>query len=244
MDIYGLIGYPLGHSFSKEYFTGKFKREGLPANYELFPLQAIDEMDILIKNHPGLKGLNVTIPFKQAVLKKLDDVSGIPPGVKACNCIKIVKGKTYGFNTDVTGFERSIEPHLKNHEHKALVLGDGGAAEAVKYVFEKHRIDHMIVSRKQGGGPSMRYEELDEDIISRHLIIVNTTPVGMYPSVDSCPDIPYDAIGDKHFLFDLIYNPAKTLFLQKGEERGARIQNGYGMLVIQAEESWRIWNGD
>lgn len=243
MNRYGLIGYPLSHSFSKNYFTKKFEEEGLEDHcYELFSIQSIDEIKDVLKAYPDLKGLNVTIPYKQLVLQYLDDSSNIPQGLSACNCIKIVKGKLYGYNTDVVGFERSVIPDLKQHQNKALILGNGGATEAVKYVFAKNNIEYKIVSRQLHDGSHLTYKELTNEIIKDYLIIVNTTPLGMYPNIDSCPNIPYNSITPEHYLFDLTYNPEKTLFLQKGEEKGATIQNGSGMLVIQAEESWNIWS--
>lgn len=241
MDVYGLIGYPLSHSFSKKYFTEKFEKEGLEDTYELFPIEDIRQLTTLIRANPLLKGLNVTIPHKQSILAYIDDATGIPPGLGACNCIKIVDEKLIGYNTDVTGFEKSIAPFLGTHHKKALILGNGGAAEAVKYVFSKNNIVWAVVSRKLHGDASFTYNELTDDMISDHTIIVNTTPLGMFPSVDSCADIPYDAIGKNHLLYDLVYNPSKTLFLEKGEQMGATIMNGYAMLVLQAEESWRIW---
>ncbi len=243
MQRYGLIGYPLSHSFSKNYFTKKFEEEGLADHfYELFPITSIEGLSDILQTYPDLKGLNVTIPYKQLVLPYLDNSDNIPRSLGACNCIKIIDGKLYGYNTDVIGFERSIIPHLKAHQNKALILGNGGATAAVKYVFDKNNIDCKIVSRQLHDGSDLTYEELTEAIIKEHSIIVNTTPLGMYPQVDNCPGIPYDAITPNHYLFDLTYNPEKTLFLKKGEERGAAIQNGSAMLVIQAEESWNIWS--
>ena len=243
MSLYGLIGYPLGHSFSKKYFAEKFEKEGLDDSYELFPVKSVYEISEIIQKFSNLRGLNVTIPYKQLILKYLDDTTNIPDGLSACNCIKIIDGKTYGYNTDITGFEQSILPRLKNQRNKAMILGNGGAAEAVKYVLKMNSITYTIVSRSIHDGSSLTYNELDENIISNHTIIVNTTPLGMFPDIDTCPDIPYNGIGKKHLLYDLVYNPEKTLFLQKGEACGADIQNGYEMLRIQAEESWRIWNG-
>jgi len=241
MKLYGLIGYPLSHSFSKGFFTEKFAKEGLEdIAYELFPIASIEAIEVLLGN-PDLKGLNVTIPYKEKVLPYLSDVSNIPAGLNACNCIRITDGKTYGYNTDVTGFENAIIPHLKPHQRTALILGNGGAAKAVKYAFEKNNIAYKMVSRTTGSD-MLTYAELTADIINEHLIIVNTTPLGMYPNIDDCPGIPYHAIGKDHYLFDLTYNPAETLFLKKGAAQGATVQNGLQMLITQAEESWRIWN--
>jgi shikimate dehydrogenase len=243
MKVYGIIGYPLGHSFSKKYFTEKFVSEGITdCSYEMFPIQEIYELKNIIKNNPDLKGLNVTIPYKQLVLRHLYEYKNITNGLIACNCIKIVNGKTFGYNTDVIGFEQSLLPQLKSHHTSALILGNGGAAEAVKFVLQKLNINYKIVSRKLHDGAHLTYADLNEQIIKAHTLIINTTPLGTFPNVNECAVIPYQYLTAQHFLFDLVYNPAKTLFLQKGEEQGAIIKNGYDMLVIQAEESWRIWN--
>ena len=245
MNLYGLVGYPLGHSFSKKYFTDKFEEEKLIYNqYELFPINAIEKVRELINSTPGLKGLNVTIPYKQSVLKYLDDITNIPGSLKACNCIKIVNGHTYGYNTDIIGFEKSILPKLKTFQKSALILGNGGAAEAVKYVFEKNRINFEVVSRILHAGSTMTYADITDDIIAKNLIIVNTTPLGMHPGINSYPQIPYHSVGSNHFFYDLVYNPETTVFLKKAKEQGAYAQNGHEMLVSQAEESWKIWNDD
>jgi len=242
MKVYGIIGYPLGHSFSKNYFTEKFAREGITdCSYEVFPIKTIDEFKDLLSQNPLLQGLNITIPHKQSVVQYLDDTTNLPDTLRACNCIKIVNGKLTGFNTDIIGFERSLQTKLQSHHTQALVLGNGGAAAAVKFVLNKLNIAFTIVSRKKLNEHDLAYAELNESIIKKHLLIINTTPLGTFPSVDECPDIPYQYLTSKHFLYDLVYNPGKTLFLQKGEEKGAIIKNGYDMLVIQAEESWRIW---
>ena len=243
MNGYGLIGYPLGHSFSKQYFTAKFEKQGIKnTRYDEFPIKNIESFPQLIKQDPFLKGLNVTIPYKQSVIPYLDDISGLPKGLSACNCIKITEGKTAGYNTDITGFEKALFAHLKPHQNSALIFGNGGAAAAVKYVFEKNHIDFKTVSRTLHHDADYTYQDLDAAILAGHLILVNTTPLGMTPHVDSCPDIPYSAITTHHYLFDLVYNPAQTLFLRKGGANGATVQNGYDMLRIQAEESWKIWN--
>lgn len=244
MKLYGLTGYPIQHSFSKKYFDTKFEKEGInDAVYELFPAAtAANIATIFLQSN--LKGLNVTIPYKQAILSFLDDVSNIPATINACNCVKIANGKKIGYNTDIIGFEKSFLPHLKQQQTKALLLGNGGAAAAVKFVLAKNNIPFTIASRTLKNGVCVTYDEIDESIIVSHTIIINTTPVGTFPSVHQCPPIPYQHITDEHFLYDLVYNPEKTLFLQKGEEQGAAIKNGYEMLVLQAEESWRIWNED
>lgn len=245
MKVYGIIGYPLTHSFSKKYFTAKFEREGLSdLKYELFPVSTIDELKNIIKDNPYLRGLNVTIPYKQLVLEHLHSTTAIPFGVRACNCIKIDDGKMLGYNTDITGFEQSLLSFLKNNYSNALILGNGGAAEAVKYVLQKININYKIVSRHVHDGAHLNYATLDEKTIKENHLIINTTPLGTYPDINGYPDIPYQYLTSEHLLFDLVYNPEKTKFLEKGEAQGAAIKNGSEMLIIQAEESWKIWNED
>ena len=242
MRLFGLIGYPLSHSFSKKYFTEKFEKEEITeCRYDLFPLKTIGELPSLLKNYPELEGLNVTIPYKKQVVPFLH-TTHIPAGLDACNCINITGDKLVGYNTDITGFEKSLRPLLKSYHRKALVLGNGGATSAVTFVLKKLGIDFNIVSRKIHDGSSLTYKKLNEKLIKESNLIINTTPLGMHPDMDDCPDIPYQFISDKHLLYDLVYNPAETLFLQKGKERGATIKNGEEMLMLQAEESWRIWN--
>ena len=244
MRLFGLIGFPLSHSFSKKYFTEKFEREGLnDCKYENFPIASIDELKKIL-SMPGLEGLNVTIPYKEKVIPFLYQSSAVVKKIKACNCIKIKDGKLYGYNTDIVGFERSLKktwnPFVHSH---ALILGTGGSAKAVKYVFDKFDIKYKKVSRKPSAD-SYSYEQLTKNIISKYKLIVNTTPLGMFPNIVEAPPIPYEFLTPEHFLFDLIYNPAKTLFLKKGEEHAALIQNGFDMLEMQAEENWKIWNTD
>jgi shikimate dehydrogenase len=241
--LYGLIGYPLSHSFSKKYFENKFEKEGLTnCRFKNFSISSVDELKNIIACNPELKGLAVTIPYKQEVLKFLHS-SQIPEGLNACNCIKIEEGKLTGFNTDYIGFEKSFSPLLKPHHTSALVLGNGGATEAVVFVLKHLGITFKIVSRKLHSGSDLTYEQVTEILINETPVIINTTPLGMYPKVDDCPLIPYHAVSVKHFLYDLIYNPGKTLFLKKGEQQGAAIKNGADMLALQAEENWKIWNG-
>ena len=240
MKLYGLIGFPLSHSFSKEYFTKKFQREGITdCRYELFPIPDIGEFPSLIEKNPQLAGINITIPYKQSVLQYVDDRSHLPAGLEACNCIKIVNGKKFGFNTDVVGFEKSFASKWKPTQRKALILGTGGASLAVQFVLKKMGIEFKLVGRKNR---ELGYEDLTEQIIRDHTVIINATPLGTYPKTQEFPNIPYQALGANHYVYDLIYNPSKTVFLQKAEENGATIQNGSDMLAIQAEESWRIWN--
>jgi shikimate dehydrogenase len=243
MKRYGLIGYPLSHSFSQKYFTEKFQREGITGCvYDNFPLASIDEFAALIQQQTDLHGLNVTIPYKEKVIPFLTAQSEVVRTIGACNCIRIDNGELTGHNTDVVGFEESLRPLLQPHHKKALVLGTGGAAKAVHYVLNKLGIDFYEVSRTPATIRQLSYQQVDEAVIKEHEVIINTSPLGMYPNINECPPLPYQALTAKHYLFDLVYNPAKTLFLQKGEEQGAAIKNGHDMLIIQAEESWRIWN--
>ena len=242
MRLFGLIGYPLTHSFSKDYFGEKFKREAVEdCQYENFQLADIKELPKTIGDHPGLEGLNVTIPYKESVLSFLDEKNELVRQTGACNCIKILNGKLFGFNTDVIGFERSLLTKLQPGHKNALILGTGGAAKAVEFVLKKNRIHYTYVSRRRSQN-NITYEQLTPSVLEKTRLIINTTPVGMYPKVKEILPLPFEAITPNHFLFDLIYNPPKTLFLSKGEEKGATIQNGYDMLVCQAEESWKIWN--
>lgn len=245
MRLYGLIGYPLGHSFSVPYFEQKFEREGIRAIYRNFPLEKMADFENLVKQHPELQGLNVTVPYKEQVIPYLDALSDTAREVGAVNTICFCRKKgilgRIGHNTDVPGFERSLKEHLKEIHGSALVLGSGGASKAVTHVLSRMGIDFRMVSRSPGEG-RITYGELDHHRVARNKLIVNTTPLGMYPDVGSMPPIPYEALTPEHLLFDLVYNPARTLFLEKGESMGAHIVNGYDMLVYQAEGSWDIWN--
>ena len=242
MKKYGLIGFSLSHSFSKKYFTEKFGKEAISnSSYELFPLENIEMLPHLLDAEPMLHGLNVTIPYKQEVMQFLDILSPVVEEINACNCIKIVEGKLIGYNTDVIGFEKSLKKKLKIHHNHAIILGTGGAAKAVEYVLRKNGIPYIQVSRNKSEA-AISYEELTPEIISRHNLIINTTPLGMYPEVDFAPDIPYASIGESHYLFDLVYNPSETLFLKQGRIQGADTENGADMLIDQAEASWEIWN--
>ena len=244
MRQFGLIGYPLSHSFSKKYFSEKFLREDIAdANYELYPIERIDIFPSLVASLPDLVGINVTIPYKEQVIPYLDALSDVVAETGACNCIHRIDGKLVGYNTDVIGFEKSLLKKLNASHQHALVLGTGGAAKAVHYVLRKLGISYKEVSRKNSNG-CIAYEQLDTEIIKSHTLIINTTPLGMHPLVDDAPEIPYESLTSAHYLFDLVYNPAKTLFLAKGEACGAAIENGADMLVDQAEASWDIWNGN
>jgi len=260
---FGLLGYPLTHSFSQKYFTEKFLREGIGGCvYENFSLPAVDMLRTVLDD-PELCGLNVTIPYKEQVIPFLHSKSGVVAEIGACNCIRISEGRLLGYNTDTTGFERSVIKKLQPWHTRALILGTGGAAKAVEYVMKKLGIHYRYVSRKpRAGGDAgvksgagdadvraadlraadLSYEQVNEAILADYTLIINTTPLGMSPRIDECPPLLYEALTHRHYLYDLVYNPSKTLFLQKGEERGAAVENGYEMLIIQAEESWRIWN--
>ena len=242
MRLFGLLGYPLSHSFSQKYFTDKFAALGLTDHvYENFSLPSIDELTAVLAAKTDLCGFNITIPYKKQVIAFLDDASEVVKAIGACNCVQIKNGKRTGYNTDVVGFEQSLLPFLKTKHTKALILGTGGASAAVAYVLAKRGIAVQYVSRNTGTG-AIAYSDLDAGILSTHHLIINCTPLGMYPNVEECPAIPYELLTPEHHLYDLIYNPAETKFLAKGKAQGATIQNGQEMLVLQAEESWRIWN--
>ncbi len=239
--MYGIIGYPLSHSFSPDYFREKFLRLGIDEIYSPFPIESVNAFRQLLKDQPDLKGLNVTIPYKQEILQFLDEIDDTAAAVGAVNCIKIDNNRTKGFNTDVAGFRNTLEPLLQPHHRQALVLGTGGAAKAVCYALHQLNIPYQIVSRTESP-TRYNYKSVDKSTLENHLLVINTTPLGMFPNVYSCPEIPYENIGSGHLLYDLIYNPAETLFLKKGKMHGAAIQNGYSMLIAQAEASWDIWN--
>lgn len=241
---FGLIGYPLSHSFSQQYFTQKFANLGLEGySYHLFECKTVQELLPLVHNTPGLKGLNVTIPHKIAVLPLLDQISPEATEIGAVNTIHIKREKEKiqltGYNTDVFGFEMSIKPFLENIHQRALVLGNGGAARAVKYVLKKTGIDFMTVTRNGSG--DLDYTQLNEYVLRHHLFVVNTTPVGMSPAVNEVLPFPFDSIGENHFCVDLIYNPAETVFLQRCRQQGAKTLNGLSMLHLQAEKAFEIW---
>jgi shikimate dehydrogenase len=248
MRIFGLIGFPLGHSFSKQYFAEKFSREGISdAIYENFPLEDIDMFPMLIANKKELAGLNVTIPHKTNIIRFLTETDKEAADAGAVNVIKITKRggikMLKGFNTDIYGFRESLVPHLKPYHHKALILGTGGSSLAVKYVLRSLGIEYINVSRT----PSLlniAYNDITDELLKKSTVIINTTPLGMYPEIEFCPDINYMVLTEKHILYDLIYNPSVTKFLSKGEERGCTTMNGMKMLELQAEKSWRIWNSE
>lgn len=245
--MYGLIGYPLGHSFSAKYFNEKFEREEIDNSYRLFPLQTIDELGKLLESYPSLQGLNITIPYKEKVIPFLNDISPDTKAIGAVNVIKINNANQggipilSGYNTDWKGFSLSMIPLLNKYVKSALVLGTGGASKAVCYALEQLGITPHLVSRSPSSG-EYTYKDLNGDIIKDNLLIVNTTPLGMSPNVDSCPVIPYHYLTDRHICYDLVYNPEETEFMKRSAQYGATVKNGLEMLHRQAELSWEIWN--
>lgn len=251
MKTFGLIGYPLSHSFSPTYFSEKFEREKIEnAEYKLFPLNKIQKFPSLLKQESGLCGLNVTIPYKEEIIAYLDKLDESAKEIGAVNCIKVEKNrkqekgkiKLVGYNTDAFGFENSLKKYLKIYHKKALILGTGGASKAVKYVLTNLNIEFLFVSRNRFPGNCINFNSLDKKIIKEYSLIINTTPLGMFPSEKTYPSIPYQYITEEHLLFDLVYNPSETLFMNKGKSRGATVMNGFEMLRLQAEKSWEIWN--
>ncbi len=244
---YGLIGYPLTHSFSKQYFTRKFARESLfDCYYENFPIESIDQLPDLINRHADLEGLNVTIPYKEKIIALLDKLDEESHAIGAVNTVKIIRSQeTYrlnGYNTDAYGFYTSIKPVLKSWHKNALILGTGGASKAVAFALKKLNISMTFVSRHPHQQDHISYPELSGGMLSDYQIIVNTSPLGMYPNTGSFPGIPYQDLSPRHILYDLIYNPEETLFLKKGKSMGAAVMNGLEMLHLQAERAWEIWN--
>ncbi|MFM1877044.1 MAG: hypothetical protein RL266_2781 [Bacteroidota bacterium] len=244
MRKFGLIGFPLSHSFSKQYFTEKFQKEGIDAVYCNFPIESLEELDGIIRNEPDLIGFNVTIPYKTAIIPRLTDLGFCAQSIQSVNTVSIERvGSDYhlrGTNTDVIGFKESIEPYVKGHD-MALILGTGGAAKAAYHVLDELGIECNFVSRTSDEG-DFTYEDLTPEDVWEHSIIVNCTPLGMYPKIEFAPEIPYESITPEHVMYDMIYNPAETVFLENGRKRGATTINGLQMLERQAEESWKIWN--
>ena len=250
MRQFGLIGYPLSHSFSQKFFTEKFLKENIVnAQYTNFPISSIELFAALWKDHPNLEGLNVTIPYKKEVIAFLQHSSPVVESIMACNCIRKFNNELYGYNTDVIGFEKSLLPFLQPQHKHALILGTGGASAAVQWVLQQLNIQYQVVSRRENAieentemKASLSYDQLSASVIASHTLIINTSPLGMFPNVNEVPPIAYDAITAQHHLYDLVYNPTETLFMQNGLAKGATVQNGLAMLHIQAEESWAIWN--
>ncbi|MDO4159728.1 MAG: shikimate dehydrogenase [Prevotellaceae bacterium] len=245
MDKYGLIGFPLGHSFSQSYFNEKFENEGIDAEYINFEIPTIDSLPEILASNPELKGLNVTIPYKEKVISFLDSVSPEARAIGAVNVIKVEhKGNDTilkGYNSDVIGFTKSIEPLLERFHKKALVLGTGGSSKAINYGLRSLGLETVFVSRYERPN-TIQYDKLTPEIIKEYNVIVNCTPCGMYPHISECPDIPYDAIGSKNIIYDLIYNPDQTLFMKKAAQHGATVKNGLEMLLLQAFASWNFWS--
>lgn len=245
MDKYGLIGYPLGHSFSISFFNEKFQNEGIDATYENFEIPSIEGFPEILDSNPNLCGLNVTIPYKEKVIGLLDSLSKEAQEIGAVNVIKVThkgnKRTLKGYNSDVIGFTRSIEPLLERFHKKALILGTGGASKAVEYGLKSLGLETIKVSRSEKP-ETLQYSQITAETIKEYNVIVNCTPCGMYPHADECPDLPYEAMDSRTLLYDLIYNPNETLFMKKGKVRGAIVKNGLEMLLLQAFASWDFWN--
>ncbi len=245
MDKYGLIGYPLKHSFSIGYFNNKFKDESIDAEYINFEIPSIKDLKNILKDNPNLKGLNVTIPYKEQVIPYLDSLSANAKEIGAVNVIKFIRNKgklkLVGYNSDIIGFKQSIEPMLTEFHKKALILGTGGSSKAVYHGLKQLGVGATFVSR-ENGKDSLKYEDINEQIMTDHTVIVNCTPIGMYPNSIKCPDIPYELLTPQHLLYDLIYNPDETLFMEKGKKQGATVKNGLEMLLLQAFVSWEFWH--
>jgi len=238
---FGLIGKTLKHSFSKKYFEEKFEKEDLPHQYLNFECSNLHNIKQLAIDYPNLSGLNVTIPYKEAIIPYLDKLSDKAQSIGAVNCIKITKkGLWKGYNTDAYGFKKSIEPHLKLHHQKALILGTGGASKAVAYVLDELKIAYVFVSRKKAPN-QLTYDLINSTVLDNFQIIINTTPLGTFPKVDDCPQLPYHLLTKNHLAFDLVYNPCETLFLKQAKAQGAKTANGENMLHFQAEKGWEIW---
>lgn len=244
-QLYGLIGYPLGHSFSAKYFAEKFEKENINAEYRNFPLENISIFPEIISKNPNLRGLNVTIPYKQDVMKYLDSLDENARRIGAVNVISVAHTadgvKLTGHNADVIGFMDSLRPLLRPHHRKALVLGTGGASKAVIDGLRQLGVDPQYVSRTRREG-ILAYSDVTPDVLEEYTVVVNCTPLGMYPNTGNAPAIPYDSLTEAHLLYDLVYNPEETLFLKKGKEQGAAVKNGLEMLHLQAEASWNFWN--
>lgn len=241
MTKFGIIGYPLGHSFSIGFFTEKFARESIDAQYLNFEIPDVAMLPDVLRNNPELRGLNVTLPHKQAVIPLLDEMSEEAKEIGAVNVIRIRDGRLKGFNSDIIGFTNSIKPLLMPHHKKALILGTGGASKAIRVGLNRLGIEWTYVSRSPREG-MITYEDITAETLQAYTVIVNCSPVGMFPNVAQSPEIPYNCLSDKHLLFDLVYNPEETLFMKKGREQGATVKNGLEMLHLQAVASWDFWN--
>lgn len=241
MDKYGIIGYPLGHSFSRAFFTEKFQREHIDAEYVNFEIPSADMLPGIVQTNPNLRGLNVTLPHKEAVIPMLDELSDEAKEIGAVNVIRVRDGRLKGFNSDIIGFMDSIRSLLKPWHQHALVLGTGGASRAIRVGLQRLGIEWTYVSRTPAPG-RLTYADLTSELMEHYQVIVNCSPVGMFPHVDACPDIPYQLLTGRHLLYDLVYNPQETLFLKRGAEHGAAVKNGLEMLHLQALASWHFWN--
>lgn len=241
MDKYGLIGFPLGHSFSRTYFTEKFTREGINAQYDNYPIEDARMLLDVVAQNPELRGLNCTLPHKQAILPLMDELSDEARRIGAVNVIQIRKGRLKGFNSDIIGFTESLRPLLCPHHTKALVLGTGGASKAICAGLEKLGFEWRYVSRTPREN-AFTYADLTAEVMQEHTVLVNCSPVGMYPHINQAPQIPYAHLTERHLLFDLVYNPTETRFMQLGKAQGATVKNGLEMLHIQADASWKFWN--
>ena len=245
--IFGLIGYPLGHSFSRKFFNSKFDDEKINAEYLNFEIDDITKFPSILKDHINISGLNVTIPYKKQIIPYLDEIDADAKAIGAVNVIKIIKNGTRtickGYNSDFTGFKESLQPLLRENHRHALILGTGGASKAVVHALHLLKIEATYVSRNKKDN-ALTYNELNSDIMARNTLIINTTPVGMYPKINECPDIPYKFITPQHICYDLIYNPEETLFLKRAKDNGAIIKNGMEMLRLQALKAWEIWNNE
>ncbi|MDR2910944.1 MAG: shikimate dehydrogenase [Bacteroidales bacterium] len=246
MKKYGLVGYPLTHSFSKRFFTEKFETEQIDSTYDNFEIDSIEKFCEIIINNPEIKGLNVTIPYKEQVIRFLDYLDDSAREIGAVNTIKIIRSgsgvKLKGFNTDALGFDKSLKQLLKNYHKKALILGTGGASKALKYVLKNLGVEYISASIEELNENEIRYSDIDSKMIAERLLIINATPLGTYPKTETFPAIPYEYITDRHLLFDLVYNPELTLFMKKGMVNGATVKNGYEMLLEQALKAYEIWN--
>jgi shikimate dehydrogenase len=241
MTKYGIIGYPLGHSFSRGFFTEKFARESIDAQYLNFEIPDVAMLSDVLRDNPELRGLNVTLPHKQAVIPLLDEMSEEAMEIGAVNVIRVRNGKLKGFNSDIIGFTNSIKPLLQPHHRKALVLGTGGASKAIRVGLNRLGIEWTYVSRSPRDG-MVTYEDITAKTLQEYTVIVNCSPVGMFPKVDAAPAIPYELLSPQHLLFDCVYNPEETLFMKKGRKQGATVKNGLEMLHLQAIASWNFWN--
>lgn len=241
MTKYGIIGYPLGHSFSRGFFTEKFARESIDAQYLNFEIPDVAMLSDVLRDNPELRGLNVTLPHKQAVIPLLDEMSEEAMEIGAVNVIRVRNGKLKGFNSDIIGFTNSIKPLLQPHHRKALVLGTGGASKAIRVGLNRLGIEWTYVSRSPRDG-MVTYEDITAETLQEYTVIVNCSPVGMFPKVDAAPAIPYELLSPQHLLFDCVYNPEETLFMKKGRAQGATVKNGLEMLHLQAIASWNFWN--